>query len=997
MHRRFTPLCILVIFVATCFASDGLAQTVRWSTWAAGVSPGEVVTVPAGATVLLDTDTPTLGGLFVRGTLRFEDARDLRLTSKFVVVEGPGALLEIGTEADPFQHRATITLVGQESLENVWTGMHQAGTKVLAVVAGGALELHGAAAAKRSWTQLGATARAGATSIRLAEPVTWEPGDRIALAPSGYSAWEAEELTVESVSSNGRRVTVSPALAHDHWGETQAYTHGDGRTIVVDQRAEVGLLSRNVVIEGDARSARYDSPGPWLHYGQGRTDYFPNTFYDPGFGGHAFFHMHDRVRIEGVEFRRMGQTGHAARYPVHWHHAGDSAGDYIRNSSIHHSFQRGVVTHQTGNVRVEDNVLYRILNHALIPGEDGLVNEKGNRYERNLVVLVVPPRTDDGTALNGGTDLAFPLFGNRDESSQDEKQASCLWTEQPTLTVRDNRCGGVTNGVGFFYGGEGGGPSTQISVDFEGNAAHSIGAYRPPNFDYPPDASGSGLLVRRAVLTGASAGQNWKDFEAYRCGVAGIWADGRERHRQTFQGAILADNGIGVFVERAGILKDALVVGASMHDVFGIGVDGAPVPNPGEVDPNRAGAVNTLKSHGGPKRVVLENVTVIDVVGGAFVVRRDLETGGDAGHAEDVTLVGSNGILFSYDEHYAHTRFLDQDGSLSGLGVPAMLYGYNAAPEPDWIYLDAAQGYADPVGSPPASLPPGAVRVADYAFYHGFEAEDTDYGVMVLGLGKTRGAWETGGSSGYSQGGGTVFGAAEAPGAGAPGSRRAIEVAHSGSGKSDVVLSRTLNLSGETGPLTLSFWIRLSDANRQSSLTLEAEAGGTTTVLGAAGPGQVGDRWYPVTVNLSAFAGTPALTLRWKATAMDGGEDRLWLDEVAVRRGTALASALNNLFGAPGDAGAVPAELELSKPYPNPSAGAVAAELALPDPAEVRVEVYDALGRLVAPAAAASYAPGRHRLPISAGELPAGTYFVRVHVDAGAEPQVLRHRFVLVR
>ena len=588
MLRRSRPPCLFLLLVATCFASSTTAQTVRWSTWASGVGPGDVVTIPAGTTVLLDTDTPTLGGLTVHGTLRFEDARDLRLTSKYVLVEGRGARLEVGTEADPFEHRATITLVGRESLENVWTGMHQAGTKVLAVVAGASLELHGAAAAKRSWTQLGATARAGATRLTLAEPVGWEPGDRIALAPSGYSAWEAEELTVQAVSGNGRTITVAPALAHDHWGETQTYTHGDGRTIVVDQRAEVGLLTRNVVIEGDSRSARYDTPGPWLHYKSDRFN-FPGTFYDPGFGGHVFFHMAAGVRIEGVELRRLGQTGHAARYPVHWHHNGNSAGDYIRNSSIHHSFQRGIVTHQTSNVLVEDNVLYRVLNHALVPGEDGLPNEAGNRYERNLVMLVVPPRHLDGTELNGYTDFAFPDFVRQTESAQDENQSSCLWTTQPNVVVRGNRCGGVTNGAGYFYTGDGGIPKAHLNVDFEGNVAHSIGHYNAPRFDYPPKAAGSGLLVTETVVTSLAPPQTWGGLVAYRCGVAGVWSDARGNERQTFERAVLVDNTMGMLVELGGTLKDALVVGATALDVFGTDAYGAPVPNPGEVDPERSG------------------------------------------------------------------------------------------------------------------------------------------------------------------------------------------------------------------------------------------------------------------------------------------------------------------------------------------------------------------------------------------------------------------------
>lgn len=51
------------------------------------------------------------------------------------------------------------------------------------------------------------------------------------------------------------------------------------------------------------------------------------------------------ARIEGAEFCRMGQAGHKARYPIHWHlldritgqnQAG--RGQYANNKSIHESF-----------------------------------------------------------------------------------------------------------------------------------------------------------------------------------------------------------------------------------------------------------------------------------------------------------------------------------------------------------------------------------------------------------------------------------------------------------------------------------------------------------------------------------------------------------------------------------------------------------------------------------------------------------------------------------
>ena len=96
-----------------------------------------------------------------------------------------------------------------------------------------------------------------------------------------------------------------------------------------------------------------------------------------GGGGNAVEHMLTQ-NIEGVEFTDMGQPGLEARYNFHWHLAGDREGDYLRNSSIHHSLQRAVVVHQTDNVLVENVVAFNVLNHAFIPAEDG--NEVDNTF-----------------------------------------------------------------------------------------------------------------------------------------------------------------------------------------------------------------------------------------------------------------------------------------------------------------------------------------------------------------------------------------------------------------------------------------------------------------------------------------------------------------------------------------------------------------------------------------------------------------------------------------
>ena len=130
---------------------------------------GEVVTIPAGTDMVLDTDPPALGGLLIKGSLTFA-RKDLRLTSRWIVIAG-GAL-HIGSADALHTDDALITLKGTDETESVTGGGHHpVGTKCIAVTNGGRLELHGARAGDRNWTQLAGHALRGAAQFRVAEPV----------------------------------------------------------------------------------------------------------------------------------------------------------------------------------------------------------------------------------------------------------------------------------------------------------------------------------------------------------------------------------------------------------------------------------------------------------------------------------------------------------------------------------------------------------------------------------------------------------------------------------------------------------------------------------------------------------------------------------------------------------------------------------------------------------------------------------------------------------
>src|ERR1700685_3159309 len=89
-----------------------LASAKRWSdaaTWPDKKVPGKdaAVTIGKDMNVVLDVNPMPLRSLTINGKLSFADNKDLELTTEWIMVHGE---LEIGTEAKPHTHQATITL-----------------------------------------------------------------------------------------------------------------------------------------------------------------------------------------------------------------------------------------------------------------------------------------------------------------------------------------------------------------------------------------------------------------------------------------------------------------------------------------------------------------------------------------------------------------------------------------------------------------------------------------------------------------------------------------------------------------------------------------------------------------------------------------------------------------------------------------------------------------------------------------------------------------------
>lgn len=455
----FRPLSVAVRDIAG-FGSSINNNTVyfryidRWSlsnTWLNDEMPleNDTVVVPPDQTILIDVPLPRLFLVLIQGFVMFdpEATIDLNMNATYILVYG-GAL-QVGTHDEPFPGNVAITLHGDryDTVE-----IPNFGSKVLAVAdrgglsessfangeghevpdsQRGVLDIHGTPRVK-TWTTLSVTSVAGSDIVRTSEPVDYAPGEKLVITGeitrlnAGETndlmadmpppcqvekAWEqisetsAEEVEVAQVIDS-TTIRLTKPLSHNHVSEIITTPEGH----VVDMRAQVGLLTRNVVIQGDD-----ESPGQM-------------------FGAHTIAVHGGRFRVENAEVRNCGQANNLGRYCLHFHKAGYQpggpdldwiGGSYIIANSIHHSFQRATTIHGTTHATVTDNVAYKVHGHTYFV-EDG--DEEYVRLERNLgVETMISP---------------YSLFS--------DCQAATFWTASPKNFWRDNVAAN-SHGHGFWF------------------------------------------------------------------------------------------------------------------------------------------------------------------------------------------------------------------------------------------------------------------------------------------------------------------------------------------------------------------------------------------------------------------------------------------------------------------------------------------------------------------------------------------------------------------
>lgn len=530
----------------------------RWSdpaTWG-GVLPktGEKITIPAGQTIVLDGATPALAGLLIQGTLVADPNKDVAITSDWVIAYGASAKLQIGSLTQPYLRSAVITLTGQDPRENVLSlGL---GNKVLGSSGGGQLHLFGETG-RTAWTRLRATVPLGASVIEVRESNNWRVGDQIFVASTSFAPEDSERRAITAISGN--RITLDRALSKEHLCVVNTI---DGYTL--DQCAEVGLLSRNIVVRGDATSSA------------------------SGIGGHTIIGVGGKGYVSGVEFNSCGQSGILGRYCFHWHLVNDGTGQFIRDSSANNGFHKGIVVHGTNNATVSGNVVFDTLGHSVMAAEDGV--EVRNTFSGNLAALarVVP-------------------VGKRVIPS--DAVPANFWTQSPNNVFTNNVAAGAEHGFGFWFdlpkwptgvfancttcpspsGLQSYGDGTPYPADrtlwgmpfgeFSGNVAHSSSTHprggEAGSLSEVELGGGGGVRIGTYSAQSQSAVAVLRDTTSYWNGTMGFWLDTGGLHslRNDFQqfrviGAKAADNRQAVRTI-SGQFEDSLLAGlVTKRDFF---------------------------------------------------------------------------------------------------------------------------------------------------------------------------------------------------------------------------------------------------------------------------------------------------------------------------------------------------------------------------------------------------------------------------------------------
>ena len=423
------------------------AQNGKWSsasTWNPARLPqaGDIVLIKHEITYDSLTGEADVIGIDASAALRFATNQPTRLRVGTLLVM-PDGTLEVGTTAAPIPANVTAEIIIKDlplDLTNDGVGVYdpeQFGTGI--VVVDGAWTMHGATKSP-TFVRLSEESLAGSTTLSLSAAVSgWLPGDRLILPDTRHllgkddgknyvGQWE--ELSIASISGDGKTITLTAPLQFDHTGARDA----DGN---LEYLPHIGNMTRNIII-------RSENPNGT----RGHTQTHHNADLDIRYA--AFRELGrtlNNVELDNTTFNSDGSvarigTNQIARYPLHTHRLrGPSTpqpngyqftliGNVVDGGSAAHNFKWSLVIHGSHYGLIRENLVYNAMG-AGISFEDG--SESYNVLEDNFVVRVngTGLRADRGCGENCG------------------REGVAYWFHGPNNYIRNNVAANV-NGKSAF-------------------------------------------------------------------------------------------------------------------------------------------------------------------------------------------------------------------------------------------------------------------------------------------------------------------------------------------------------------------------------------------------------------------------------------------------------------------------------------------------------------------------------------------------------------------
>lgn len=519
----------------------------RWSETAPfnTLQDGDVAHIQSGQLIFLDVVTPRLDGVIVEGTLVLTECSTgyPELQSTWILVTGT---LQAGKPAYVVEDEAYITLINEDidpshipaSLPSeIEDALLDRG---LVITENGKLNLYGKNKGV-GWCRLNLTAfgaDCGGPSQFLSvdcdvQSAGWEVGDQIVIASTDYDWEQAEVRTIASITGNS--IGLDCPLDFDHWG-ADVYGKGTNPDWKVNCRAEVGLLSRSVVVRGE------DGDDPIFTNDFGHVQLLEGP--TPG--------TKPKAEISWAQFTSLGIEGKKARYALHFHILNNlNFSSFVRNSSFFDCHNTFVTVHTTQKIEVTGNVGYLTTGH-------GFHLEEIDTYDVDL-------HSNLGLGVVRPDDANYPSAPANERVDTDFLKPAVFWLENPDIRVSDNAAAGSSH-YGYWFNPLGDDHVYDgVNSYFKDNVSHSNDHHGFYQDDRPnPEAPQTGDPHTLSGLT------------SYKCRRYGVWY--WSYGRVVLDDVRVADCRAGFYIASDGLansglsyitLQDSVIIGESENKGLG--------------------------------------------------------------------------------------------------------------------------------------------------------------------------------------------------------------------------------------------------------------------------------------------------------------------------------------------------------------------------------------------------------------------------------------------